>query len=192
MARVLVVYGTTDGHTRTIAAKIAEAACRRGHHAGTADAALGLTPATYDAVIVAAPLRRERQLPQVERFVRGNLAALNDMPTAFCSISLTAALPDPGRQFEARACADVFLRDTGWRPDAVFLAAGALQYSRYGFFTRMMMKRIARKMGGDTDTSRDYVYTDWEKLRRDVDAFLDRLPAGVSAVPAELEPALAD
>ena len=52
-----------------------------------------------------------------------------------------------------------------------------------------MMKRIARQMGGDTNTSRDYVYTDWEKLRRDVDAFLDRLPAGASALPAE--PALA-
>lgn len=192
MARVLVVYGTTDGHTRKIAMKIAETACRRGHDAGVADAATGPTPATYDAVIVAAPLHRERQLPQVARFVRDNRAALGEMPTAFCSISLTAALPDPARQAEARACADAFLRDTGWRPDAVFLAAGALPYSKYGFFTRMMMKRIARKMGGDTDTSRDYVYTDWEKLRRDVDAFLDRLPAGVSAVPAEPALALVD
>ena len=93
MARVLVVYGTTDGHTRKIAMKIAETACRRGHNAGVADAATGPTPATYDAVVVAAPLRRERQLPQVARFVRDNRAALGEMPTAFCSISLTAALP---------------------------------------------------------------------------------------------------
>jgi len=27
------------------------------------------------------------------------------------------------------------------------------------------MKQIARKAGGDTDTSRDYEYTDWAALR---------------------------
>jgi menaquinone-dependent protoporphyrinogen oxidase len=27
------------------------------------------------------------------------------------------------------------------------------------------MVRIVRKAGGDTDTSRDYEYTDWEELR---------------------------
>ena len=28
-----------------------------------------------------------------------------------------------------------------------------------------MMRRIVAKAGGDTDTSRDYEYTDWEALR---------------------------
>jgi menaquinone-dependent protoporphyrinogen oxidase len=28
------------------------------------------------------------------------------------------------------------------------------------------MKRIVAKAGGDTDTTRDYEYTDWEDLRR--------------------------
>jgi menaquinone-dependent protoporphyrinogen oxidase len=34
-----------------------------------------------------------------------------------------------------------------------------------------MMKRIVRKAGGDTDTSRDYEYTDWGDLRAFADEF---------------------
>jgi menaquinone-dependent protoporphyrinogen oxidase len=33
------------------------------------------------------------------------------------------------------------------------------------------MKRIASASGGDTDTSRDYEYTDWKDLRDFVDRF---------------------
>jgi len=36
------------------------------------------------------------------------------------------------------------------------------------------MRRIARKEGGDTDTSRDYEYTDWNDLRAFGEAFARR------------------
>ena len=39
------------------------------------------------------------------------------------------------------------------------------------------MKRIVRKAGGDTDTSRDYEYTNWADLR----GFADRFNRIVSA-----------
>jgi menaquinone-dependent protoporphyrinogen oxidase len=42
------------------------------------------------------------------------------------------------------------------------------------------MKRIASASGGDTDTSRDYEYTDW----RDLGDFADRFAALVSPVTA--------
>ena len=42
-------------------------------------------------------------------------------------------------------------------------------YSKYNFLVRFFMRRIAQKEGGDTDTSRDYEYTDWEALDRLVD-----------------------
>ena len=100
---------------------------------------------------------------------------MSRLPTVFFSVSLSATGSDlPG----ARKCADAFLHETGWFPSMVRLTAGALMYSRYGFLTRWLMRRIARKAGGGTDTSRDYEYTDWAKLREDVELFLAR------AVPA--------
>jgi menaquinone-dependent protoporphyrinogen oxidase len=52
-----------------------------------------------------------------------------------------------------------------------------------------MMRRIASREGGDTDTSRDHEYTDWERLRQQVEAFLEPLrsvdmEAELEAVPA--------
>ena len=36
---------------------------------------------------------------------------------------------------------------------------------------RWIIKRIVAKAGGDTDTSRDYVYTDWDDLKAFAMAF---------------------
>ena len=61
---------------------------------------------------------------------------------------------------------DVFVKKTGWRPARSLPVAGALAYSRYNVFVRFIMKRIAREAGAPTDTSRDYVFTDWPALDR--------------------------
>jgi len=72
---------------------------------------------------------------------------------------------------------DVFEKETGWRPGHVLAVAGALAYSQYNFIIRFVMKRIARKAGAPTDTSRDYELTDWSAL----DAFI-----GDAVRPVEL------
>jgi len=41
------------------------------------------------------------------------------------------------------------------------------------------MKRIARKSGGDTDTSRDYEYTDWAAVDDFAQRFVTDLVVGV-------------
>jgi menaquinone-dependent protoporphyrinogen oxidase len=61
---------------------------------------------------------------------------------------------------------DRFLDATGWNPDIRKTVAGALPYTRYNWFTRWIMRRIVAKAGGDTDTSRDYEYTDWNQVRQ--------------------------
>jgi menaquinone-dependent protoporphyrinogen oxidase len=77
---------------------------------------------------------------------------------------------------------DMFVQETGWRPARVLPVAGALAYSQYNFIVRFVMKRIARKAGAPTDTSRDYEFTDWATLDRFIsdaapEALLDRRPA---------------
>jgi menaquinone-dependent protoporphyrinogen oxidase len=70
-----------------------------------------------------------------------------------------------------------FEQATGWHPAQVGLFSGALLYRQYGFIKRLMMKKIVSdKPGGlSTDTSRDHVYTDWDEIKRFVEAFLERL-----------------
>ena len=57
-----------------------------------------------------------------------------------------------------------FIDATGLDPEMVGLFAGALAYTRYGWLKRAVMKRIVASEGGNTDTSRDHEYTDWDAV----------------------------
>ena len=70
-----------------------------------------------------------------------------------------------------------FLDETGMDPDMAVTLAGALKYSRYGFFKKRIMRNIVKKSGGkELDISRDYEYTDWEQ----VDTFASDFLASIS------------
>ncbi len=175
MKPILVLYATTDGHTSKIARAFGERLRSHGAQAEVVDAGRpsGITsPADYAAVAVVASVHIGSYQRSVRTWVRAHANALGSMPTAFISSCLGILQDDPKVRQDLDAIKDRFLRDTGWQPTAVKIVAGAVLYTRYGWFKRLMMKRIVRKAGGDTDTSRDYEYTDWEDLRRFADEFL--------------------
>jgi menaquinone-dependent protoporphyrinogen oxidase len=99
-------------------------------------------------------------------------------PTAFVSVSLAVL-----QHGDSKVMADLdaivtrFLEATAWQPGAIKHVAGALLYTRYNIFKRWIMKRIAAKAGGETDTSHDYDYTDWADLRAFTHDFRRRLTA---------------
>ena len=74
------------------------------------------------------------------------------------------------REQRARAASEVkelidrFVHETGWHPDRIKPVAGALPYTLYNPFVRLVMRLIVRSQAGDTDTSRDYEYTNWDAL----------------------------
>jgi menaquinone-dependent protoporphyrinogen oxidase len=126
------------------------------------------------------------------RFVRANRSELDPIPSAFLSVTLSQAgaqrpgeSPERRRQFadDVDKMIGVFLKETGWSPKHILPVAGSLAYRRYNPIVRFIMKRIARKAGADTDTSRDYEYTDWIAL----DRFVDQI--AVEIVCADLVPA---
>ena len=175
MTRILIPYGTTDGQTARIAEYLADLIRGQGHEAFPVDVKRSDTPDPddYDAVIVGASVRMGRHQSWVRDFVRKHRAALERLPSAFFSVSLAIRDDTEEARREARGYVEKLTQQTGWRPGKVALFAGALLYTRYGFFTRWIMQRIARGKGSrDTDTTRDYVYTDWASVRLFADEFL--------------------
>ena len=75
----------------------------------------------------------------------------------------------------ARRYVDTFLRQVGWQPQQTATFGGALQYSKYGALKRLVMILFVGLAGGDTDTSRDYEYTDWDAVDRFIHAFAQAL-----------------
>lgn len=179
MAKVLIVYSSIDGQTARIAERMAQDLRGAGH-------AITMHPAwpldamweieTNDAVIVGGSVRFGHHARALERWVRERLDRLADRPAAFFSVSLGAAGTGE-RAREAVRWRDEFLTRTGWKPGLAASFAGALRYSRYNPFLRLMMRFISGKAGGDTDTSRDYEYTDWKAVDRFASDFRTRIAA---------------
>jgi menaquinone-dependent protoporphyrinogen oxidase len=176
MARVLVVFATTEGHSAKVAQAIRDRLVVKGHDADVVDAAVSAPdPEDYDAVVVAASLHIGRYQREIGQWVKDHSAALNQMPTAFVSVCLGILEHKPQVDRSLQSILEAFVRSTSWQPVQTKIVAGALKYSHYNFVKRWLMKRIAKKAGGDTDTTRDYEYTDWEDLQEFVDRFSARL-----------------
>ena len=165
MPRVLVVYGSTDGQTRRIAERMAAVLVSQGPEVQTVDSAAApadIAPGDFDAALVLGSVRMGKHQQALADFVRKFRLELDAIPNAFISVSLSAARNKPSAQREVAKTFQHFVTRTGWRPNARLAIAGALPYSRYTLRIRLVMKLISWMTGGDTDTSRDYEYTDWE------------------------------
>jgi len=176
MATILVLYGTGEGQTATVAERIAEALRARGHDAEPVDvasAAADVDLAAYDAVLVGASIHRGKHQRSVVDFVRANRERLAAVPTAFFQVSLSSATEEG--EAEAAGYVESFVEATDWHPDRIGQFGGALRFSEYGFLTRLMMKQIAKRAMPDVDTSRDVEFTDWDE----VDAFANDVAAFV-------------
>jgi menaquinone-dependent protoporphyrinogen oxidase len=176
MTRILIPYGTIEGQTARIAEFLAGVIRDHGCEAYPVDVRCADAPEPdgYDAVIVGASVHMGKHERCVRDYIREHLAALERMPSAFFSVSLAAHDETMAARKEVLGYLAEFARQTGWRPAKVGVFAGALLYTRYGFFKRWIMRRIARDKGSpDLDTSRDYVYTDWESVKRFAEEFLE-------------------
>ena len=172
MTKILIAYGTTEGQTAQIANHLAEVIRGRGleEEALDLEQSKDVSLDGFDAVIIGGSVHMGKHQSDVVDFVRRNRVDLERLPSAFFSVSLAAS----GDLANAEAYVENFTQQTGWRPTKVGLFSGALLYRN--FLKRYMMKRIVRdKPGMPTDTSRDYVYTDWDQVKRFAEDFAERL-----------------
>src|SRR5215470_19285501 len=175
MANVLVVYATHDGQTRKIAERAATVLRTRRHVVELLDAAFApedLDLSRFQAVVIGSPIRAQGYLRSVVRFVQSHRSALDRLPTLFFSVGLAVVSKVHDGIAQTMQIVERLVAETGWRPHRVELVAGALPYTRYNFLVRFVMRWISRKEGGDTDTSRDYEYTDWNAVDRFAIEFL--------------------
>ncbi len=176
MNRAAVLYATREGHTALIAECVARKFRDLGIPADVVDLRRkGSTVRLedYRAAVLASSVHVGKHEPAMVRFAREHRAALDAMPSAFLSVSLSEAgveLPRTTPERRAQSAAGVqemldrFCLETGWHPTHVLPVAGALRYTQYNFIKRFILKQISKRAGGSTDTSRDHVYTDWTAL----------------------------
>ena len=174
---VLVLYATREGHSAHVADHIANLLREAGQPTEVFDVAkLGLFDfASHSKVILVASVHGGKHEPEMVKLAKKYCRELAQVPSVFLSVSMTEATAEnPAAPAEQRAGAakranammEEFFAETGWHPTRVKAVAGALPYSKLNFVVRFVVKQIVKQSGGDTDTSRDYDYTDWPELDR--------------------------
>ncbi|MFZ1679754.1 MAG: flavodoxin domain-containing protein [Rhizobiaceae bacterium] len=171
---LVIVYASIEGQTRKIARAMSATAQSAGWKTTVYDGRdlADVDLATADRVIVAAPVHAGNYPEDLVDWAKAGAGGLNAVPSAFVSVSLSAASIFENEHKAIEEIAEAFCTETGWRPNAIHQAAGALRYTEYDFFKKIVMRMIARKEGAPEDTGTDVEYTDWAKLADFVRGFL--------------------
>jgi menaquinone-dependent protoporphyrinogen oxidase len=175
----LLVFASTHGHVRRMADAVAERLRGAGLVVDVRDVSQApASPAGYDLVVLGGSIHAERHQAPLAAWMGRHAETLAGRRVALFSVSLAALDPSPEGGAKVRGWVDALLHDTGVRPDATACIAGALPYRDYALPTRWLMRRIAKKQGLPTDTSRNHDLTDWAAVERFADeaAALVRIP----------------
>ncbi len=165
--RILIVYGSNYGQTARIANRMHRLLLERGF---TVTMRKGSTlppefcPVDFDGVLIGASMIVGGYQKYIRTFVRRHAGVLNAVPSAFFAVSGSAGSTNPLERAEAQRRMEGFCRECDWHPTLTASIAGAIAYTKYNVLLRWVMKRISRKEGGSTDTSRDHEYTDWTQV----------------------------
>lgn len=177
MSKFLIVYGTKEGQTGKIAERLGELIRQRGHEVDVANARRypdNLSLDEYKGIIVGSSVHAGRYSPSAAKFIRRYKTRLENRPSAFYSVSLSDVGDNEAQREYLSTRIQKFFNQTGWHPSLIGRFAGSLAYTRYGFCTRILMQCMSKSMGHPTDTSHDYEYTDWDKVAKFAEEFLDQ------------------
>lgn len=164
MKNILCLYSSTDGQTLKISEKIATILNQAGHQTELFSIDdFNDTLSQYDAVVIGARIRYGKHQPQVGQFINANKNRLKQMQTAFFSVNLTARKPKKNT-VETNPYLKKYFKKVNWKSNVAAVFAGGLDYSRYSFFDKIMIKFIMLISDGPTKTEQPLEFTDWEKV----------------------------
>lgn len=165
MSRILILYSTVDGHTVRICERLRQIAEREGHAVTLAElkSNLDLDLAPFDRVAIGASIRYGKHRPYVAAFMRRRRETLEGKRCAFFSVNIVARKPEKNAP-ETNPYMRKFLKQIGWRPAQLAVFAGKLDYPRYTFWDRQVIRFIMLLTRGPTDPGAVVDFTDWQNV----------------------------
>ena len=164
MSSFLIIYSSTDGHTKRICERI-----KSFLNEGSLVKLISLKEVkkidlfNFEKIIIGASIRYGRHSKELYNFVNSNKDILNQKESAFFSVNVVA------RKLEKNTAATnpyikKFLKISDWKPKKIKVFAGKVDYPNYNFFDKYIIKFIMFITNGPTDVSQTYEFTDWSKV----------------------------
>jgi menaquinone-dependent protoporphyrinogen oxidase len=170
----LLYYATRDGQSRRIAEHIF-GRLAEGETLGPPQDLAVTRPSPEQlsgasVIVLVAAVRYGKHLPEADRFLAAYRSLASPPPLALASVNLTAR-----KAAKTTATGNAYLRKTiarhGLAPALAVAFAGRLDYRRYGWLDRQIIRFIMLLMRGPTDPQTDIEYTSWPA----VDEFAARI-----------------
>ncbi len=164
MSGFLIIYSSTDGHTKTISEKIqnllSDGATAK---AVSLNEAKKLNLSEFNKIIIGASIRYGKHSDDLYKFIKHNKNVLEQKESSFFSVNVVA------RKLEKNTATTnpyikKFLKISKWTPRKIRVFAGKVDYPSYNFFDKYIIKFIMFVTNGPTDTSKSYEFTDWSKV----------------------------
>lgn len=164
---ILIVYATREGQTQKIAEQIYRVLIELGInveiHSATESFEFHIE--SFDLLLFGASVHTGKVEKEVIEFIQEHRNEIRQKQNAFFLVQLASATPDTKLRNEKMKKARRQLEEQAqFSFDRIELISGALKYSEYSFFIKWIMKHISKQTGGDSDTSKDYEYTDWKQV----------------------------
>lgn len=159
--KIAMLYATVDGHTFKICERILHILAEAGNQVELFEITnFDQKISDYDLVFIGASIRYGKHSKQVIHFVNAHQRELEEVKSAFFSVNLVARKPEKSTP-ETNPYVIKFFQSINWKPDASAVFAGVLDYPRYGFFDKLMIKLIMKITGGPTSGDGPIEYIDW-------------------------------
>jgi len=165
MARILVIYSTTDGHTREICLRLQKVIENAGNEVTLVDVANAAASDlnTFDKIVIGASIRYGKHSPAIYAFIKENSRLLDAKSNAFFSVNVVARKPNKNTP-ETNPYLKKFLKQITWKPQLLAVFAGKIDYQKYSFWDRSMIRFIMWMTRGPTDPKTNIEFTDWNRV----------------------------
>jgi menaquinone-dependent protoporphyrinogen oxidase len=165
MSSILILYSTTDGHTRKISQRLQQVIEQQNHQVKVVsindEADVDLT--LFDKIVVGASIRYGKHSPHTYQFIKKNQLILESKPNAFFSVNVVARKPEKC-QPDTNPYLKKFLKQIAWKPKQLAVFAGKLDYPKYSFWDRSIIRFIMWITKGPTDPKTVKEFTNWQQV----------------------------
>tara|TARA_B100001057_G_scaffold114145_1_gene112462 strand:+ start:887 stop:1417 length:531 start_codon:yes stop_codon:yes gene_type:complete len=160
----ILIYSSIDGQTLKISEYVKEK-CKKtiSFELKPIHDVKNISLNKYEIIIIGASIRYGKHNSEIAKLVKDNLEILNNKKTAFFSVNAVAR--KQGKDLSSNNPYVIkFLNKTKWKPDIATVFGGKIDYPKYKFFEKMIIRFIMFITKGPTDTSKSYEFTNWLKV----------------------------
>ena len=164
--KILILYSSIDGHTKKICSFISSK-LKQNHiiKMNEINNDEDFKFYFYDFIIVGASIRYGTYRKSFLKFINDNHTELQNSKTAFFSVNIVARKKKKN-SIKTNPYIKKFFKLSKWKPNIVEVFAGKLDYPKYNFFNKNIIKFIMWITKGPTRTDVVIEFTDWNKVEK--------------------------